>query len=77
MKFQKNLNSKINKILIILWRKHDKTKKIKLLINLVAISTISIAGSIIAKVIVDNSSDKARDLNVIIASRGDKLVLNL
>lgn len=54
-----------------------KAKEIKLLINLVAISTIAIAGSIIAKVIVDNSSDKARDLNVIIASRGDKLVLNL
>lgn len=54
-----------------------KAKKIKLLINFGAISILGVAGAVTAKVIIDNSSDKARDLNVIIVSRGDKSVLNL
>ncbi|WP_011883544.1 hypothetical protein [Mycoplasmoides gallisepticum] len=54
-----------------------KAKEIKLLINFGAISILGVAGAVTAKVIIDNSSDKARDLNVIVASRGDKLVLNL
>ncbi|MFL1059774.1 putative immunoglobulin-blocking virulence protein, partial [Mycoplasmopsis synoviae] len=52
-------------------------KKIKLLINFGAISILSVAGAISVKFIINNSIDKARDLNVIIASRADKSVLNL
>ncbi|MFL1073759.1 putative immunoglobulin-blocking virulence protein, partial [Mycoplasmopsis synoviae] len=54
-----------------------KAKKIKLLINFGAIIILGVVGVLMVKVIIDNSSDKARDLNVIIASRGDKSVLNL
>ncbi|UUM19427.1 putative immunoglobulin-blocking virulence protein [Mycoplasma sp. 1018B] len=53
-----------------------KAKRIKLFINLGAISAIAIAGGVTAKIISDNSSDKAMDLNVIIASRGDNSVIN-
>ncbi|WP_416737917.1 putative immunoglobulin-blocking virulence protein [Mycoplasmopsis meleagridis] len=47
-----------------------KAKKIKLVLYLGAVSTVAVASGITAKVIIDNSSIRAKDIGIITASRG-------
>ncbi|WP_029512974.1 putative immunoglobulin-blocking virulence protein [Mycoplasmopsis iners] len=52
-----------------------KAKKIKLIINLSAISTVALASALIAKFVSSENAEKAKNINPLIQNRGSKSIL--